>query len=81
MALAGVDSRVLVGQKETEVKLRRPLEFCGSFALYPSKLTAVEQFLHWKLVSNRFFMGSSRPAMLPVFPRSFANAVMLYLPE
>ena len=63
MALAGVDSRVLVGQNETEVKLRRPLEFCGSFALYPSELTAVEQFLRWKLVSNRF-MGFSRPAML-----------------
>ena len=23
-------------------------------------------------------MGSSRPAMLPVFPRSFANALMLF---
>ena len=48
LALAGVESLVLVGQrKETEVKLDgRPLQLCGIFALCPSELSAVEQFLH-----------------------------------
>ena len=28
-----------------------------------------------------FLMGSIRPAVLPVFLRTFANALMLYLPQ
>ena len=42
LALAGVESLVLVGEKG----VGRPLKFCGIFALCPSELTAVEQFLH-----------------------------------
>ena len=27
------------------------------------------------------FLGSSKPEIMPVFPKSFANALMLYLPQ
>ena len=57
LALAGVDLSSSSVKKETEVELGRPLQFCVTFALCPSELTAVEQFLHL-FIGNCFFTVS-----------------------
>ena len=55
----------LSAKKETEVKLGRPLQLCGIFALCPSEVIAVEQSLRL-FIENigilPFPMGSSTPA-------------------
>lgn len=97
LPLAGIDSLILISQKETEAKLViLGTELCRIFALgWPNlvhtktlfivsvnkylalskHLTSVEQFLHL-LIGNGFLWTTM--AILPVFLRSFANALILY---
>ena len=82
LALAGLDSLVLVGQKRG--KARSSSLFVREFLLSARPSSPL---------SNSFFIcsldigflpfppGSNRPAMSPVFLTSFANALMLYLPQ
>ena len=63
-------------EKETEVKLGRPLRLCESFGLCPSELAAFEQFLHLLEIDFLPFLDYSTPAK-----GSFTDSLMLYLPQ
>ena len=82
LALAGVDSLVLVGQNRHRGKTRSSSvvvrEFC-SLLVRIRRCRTVSSSVRWKLVSYRFLWTT--PAVLSVFLRSFTNALMLYLPQ
>ena len=81
LTLAGVNSLVLVCRKRDQVKTKSSSAVGQNFFSLPVRAHhcgTVSSFAHWKLVSYRFLALLSAPAMLPVFLRSFANALMLY---
>ena len=75
LALAGVESLVLVGQKRDWGKTRSSSvvlrQFCSLAVRAHPGCRTVSSYVHWKLVSDR--MRSIRPAMLPVFLRFFSK--------
>ena len=80
LALAGVKSHVLVGRKRDRGTRSFSVDVRDFFSLSvrAHRCRTVSSSVHRKMVSYRFSMGSIRPSMLPVFPRSFANALMLF---
>ena len=75
-ALAGVDSLVLVGRKRDRGKTRSSSVLLSARA---SSQLSNSFFICSLEVCSLPFLGLSTPASLPVFLRSIANALMLFI--
>ena len=83
LALAGVESLVFVGRKRDRGKTKSSSVVVGEFLLSVRLSSPLSNgFVIYSLeVGFLSFLGSSTPAMLTVFPRSYANALMRFLPQ